>query len=599
MADPQPNIRPHPNPPPEFLKFPLLRATLFLAGVDMKKVVGEFRRDRHYRYLRGVFDALSVKQYPDTSSTKRIIVSSIAEVLAAIGIISLVPIFLRMYYTRSGASPDTGLGLGPAVELPILAAFFTLFALIAAVMTWFSMGEIVRTERLGNFLTFASPPPEICMICHESESVTNLVNLQCYSDAEEADNPGRKPHYFHESCLETWWRNAPPDRVMRCPTCAQVALAYRAVDGEYRYPAPEPSALVWATYSFFSCVQYFFGSRSPMAARGLPSWQDNLGEHYLEVLLRGVGSLCLILVSRLFYAKALYAYYLLLPRWLNEYPATRLCKYLKTAFGFFGMIRSSVIDGLVRQIRSEVGPYINESLIGYIKYVLEWLKVYFLNPDLGPSGDWILHILIVVLSFVFIHGFASRASNFIYDLTLPMRFVPDGRAGRQPFYVERFLQRILALWHGLTRLGFRGGDTNPFIIRFWLILNLFFTVVIGSLGVDGTSLVAYIGNAFEFLRLSPHLAWFFLAVITPSVLCVICFVLYVFYLTVGLVIWKDLCWQLAELSLTHAAAKLCLSFWPAAMTFDLLQDHGAVILTGLFWLPMVINKIRRAWFPLP
>ncbi|KAI1734159.1 hypothetical protein F4680DRAFT_363389 [Xylaria scruposa] len=576
MADPQPDRGSPPDLPPSFFEFPLLRTTLFLAGLDMKQTVGEFRRN-NYRYLRGVFNVLSVNQYPDTSSTKRIITSSVVEVVSAISIVSLVAVFVRMYYTRSGASLDTGLGLGPAIEVPILAAFFTLFALIVAALTWLSMGEVVRTSRLGSFIPLTSPEPEICMVCLEKEPITNLVNLQCHSDEVEAANPQRKFHYFHEGCIESWWI-ANEKLAGRCPVCSQTALAYRTVDGEYRYPAPSPSSFVWATYSFFACVQFFFGSRSPIATRQLPRWQNSLSEHFTLVLLRGVGSLCLILFSRLFYAKALYAYYLLLPRWFNEYPAPRLYEYLKTTFAF------DLVSGLVHRIRSLAGPHMNQSQIGYIKYVLEWVKSCFLSPDIGPAEDWSSRILIVVLSFVFIHGFARRMGDFIYALTLP-RFVGHEVSGRQSASMSLFLQRIRALWFGLSLLR-----------KLWLILKAFFTSVIGSSLISSTPLIAYIKN--EFLRLSPNWAWVLLAVTTPSAY-VLCFVLYLGCLTVWLTIWEELYWQVVALALTRAAAKLCVSFWPAAIAFDSLQGHGALILTGFFWLPMVTNKIRRAWFPLP
>ncbi|TRX91954.1 hypothetical protein FHL15_007051 [Xylaria flabelliformis] len=543
MDDPRPDVSgPPPDLPPSFLDFPLLRTTLFLAGVDMERTVGEMYRKGNYRYLRGVFNILSVNQYPDTSSTQSIIAASPAEIASAVSIISLVAVLVRMYYTRPGASSDTSLGLGPAVEIPILAAFFTLFALIAAALTWFSMGEVIRTSRLGTFIPFVSPEPEICMVCLESEPLTNLVSLQCYSDEEEAASPQRKPHYFHEACIESWWLTR--DNAPRCPVCSQQARGYRTVDGNYRYPAPDPSSLVWATYSFFASVQFFFGSRSPIATRQLPWWQNSLGEHFAVVLLRGVGSLCLIIVSRLFYVKALYACYLFLVNSLNEYPSTRLYEYyLEITFSFFDMV-----SDLEHQICSLAGLFMPQRQIEYFSYFLEWPKIWFSSLfDLGPAGGWILHVLIVVLSFGFVHGFASRVNDLIYALT-PPEIAGHERPDKPRVSVD-FLQMIGAPWFEFT----------------------------------------------ESLGWSPDEGSMLLAVTIPPVLWGFCFGLYLFYSTVLLTIWEDFFWQLVAFVLTHTAAKSFLSFWPDEMALG----YGATILTGFILLPMVANTISRAWFHLP
>ncbi|KAI1749573.1 hypothetical protein F4782DRAFT_549713 [Xylaria castorea] len=635
MADPRPGVDSPPGSPPDlpppFLKFPLLRASLFLAGVNMKQTVSEFREEGNYRYLRGIFNLVSVNQYPDTSSTWRIIAYSAWEIVSAVSIVSLVTIFVRMYYTRPGTSSDTGPGLGPAVEIPILAAFFTIFALITAAFTAFSMGEIIRTSRLTSFIPFTSPEPEICMVCLESDPITNLVSLQCYSDEEEAANPQRQLHYFHEGCIESWW-------VMneqaggRCPVCAQRALAYRTVDGEYRYPGPEPSPLAWAMYSFFACIQLFLGSRNPMAMRQLPYRQDNLGEHFATVLFRGIGSLCVLLLTRLFYAKVLYTCYLFLPKWLNEYPAIRLHGYLNITFSFFDMgaikrFSHMVLSGpnvtryrlpasggiyetlifnidsrLTRQIRglTRFYRYLTPRQIEYTEHILKWLKIYF-SPDLGPAGAWLLRIAIVVLPFIFIHGFASRVSDLIYALT------PPGLVGNEPqerprVSVDCFVRRMSTLWFGLVRLCFHGVDIVPLRRRIFLLSPVFNGLLIGVIGstrFSGTPLTAYIENALEAMGWSPGWAYVLLIVVTPPALLVLCTILYVLYLTVWLTIWEDFFWQLVALVLTHAAAKLCVPFLPGGIAFDSLQGCGALILTICFWLPLVWQKFSRVWFTLP
>ncbi|KAI0855065.1 hypothetical protein F4860DRAFT_497449 [Xylaria cubensis] len=546
MDDPQPNVNPPPSPPPDFppsfLDFPLLRTTLFLAGVDMERTVGEMYRQGNYRYLRRIFNILSVNQYPDTSSTEAIIAASPAEIASAFSIVSLVAVLVRMYYTRPGASSNTGLGLGPAVEIPILAAFFTLFALIVATLTWFSMGEVVRSWRLSNFIPFVSPEPEICMVCLESEPLTNLVSLQCYSDAEEAANPQRKPHYFHEACIEAWWLTR--DNAARCPVCSQEAIGYRTVDGNYRYPAPEPSSLVWATYSFFACVQFFFGSRGPIATRQLPRWQDSLGEHFAVLLLRGVASLCLILVSRLFYAKTMYACYLFLLNGLNEYPSTRLYElYLELTVSFFDMVSE-----LEHEIYSVADFFMSQRQIEYISYPLEWLKIFFLSLfDLGPAGGWILRFFIIILSFGFVHGFASRVNDLIYALT-PPEIAGHERPDRQRISMD-FLWMISAPWFEYT----------------------------------------------ESRGLSPDEGYMLTVVTIPLVLWGFCFVLYLFWSTVLLTIWEDFFWHLVTFLLAHTATKSLFSFWPN----EAILDYGALIVTVLFLLPLVINAISRAWFHSP
>ncbi|KAI0448812.1 hypothetical protein F5B21DRAFT_521107 [Xylaria acuta] len=640
MADPRPDVGPPPavdpfevDPPPElppsFVKFPILRTTLFLAGIDINKMVQEFRESGRYGYLKGIFNLLSVNQYPDTSSTMRIIASSTWEFVSAISIVSLVPRFVYMYYTRPGTSSDTGPGLRTAVEITVLAAFFTLFALIAAAFTAFSMDEIVRTRRLSNFIPFRSPEPGQCGICLEPGPVTDFVSLQCYSDEDEAAHPQRKLHYFHETCIEFWWftnRNG----AGRCPVCRQTALAYRTVDAEYRYPAPEPSALVWALYSFFACVHLFFGGTSPIATRQFPQTQDSLGEHFGLVLFRAVGGLCLILLSRLFYIKALYTFYLALPKWFNEYPSTRLHKYLKIPFHFFDIKRFvnmvfsgphvtkyrgwpatggipetlmfNLVSALVRQIHRLAGlyRYLTPRQIEYIEYILQWLKLYF-SPDLGPAEYWLLRIAIVVLPLIFIHGFAVRVSDLIYAIK-PPSLVNNERLRIQQDSLARFCQRMNTLWFGFARLAFQGGGVIPpprHILLLSPILNGVLIGIIGSSRVGGIPLIAYIKNALEAMGYSPDWASVLLAVAIPPFLWAFCAIFYILYLTVWLTIWEDFFWQMVALTLTHSAAKVCISFLPWRIPSGALQGYDALILTVFFLFPMLSKKVSRAWFAFP
>ncbi|KAI0437986.1 hypothetical protein F4803DRAFT_536712 [Xylaria telfairii] len=435
MADVEPaGARPvdgrPPELPPPFSKFPILRTALFFAGLDMGKRVQELReRGEDYIYIRGLFNQLAIFQYPDTSSTWRIITSSAVELISAFSIVSFVTVLVRMHYTQPGTSPHTGPGPSPAVEMPFLAAFFTFWALIVVAFTSFAIGEIKRTRRLGRYIPFRSDEPELCQICLQSESVTNLINLQCYTDEEEAANPQRPLHWFHESCMEAWFRILQPqDRV--CPACTQRPLAYRTVDGEYRYPAPDASPLLWAMYSFFtSCSLFFWDSTDPIARRGLPGWQNSLGKHFMLILWKGVLALGAKLLARILFARGLYTVYHILPEAVKEYPVTYLQEYIQTELPFLIIVYNFLASTLPTQsyklaeLAFHLSKVIESRIVesfGKLPQIIGLLKL-CASPDFGPANDWFLAVSLIVLPFIFLHGFAARISDFVFIVVSHMR----------------------------------------------------------------------------------------------------------------------------------------------------------------------------------
>ncbi|KAH8157553.1 hypothetical protein CIB48_g10693 [Xylaria polymorpha] len=381
-------------------------------------------RDRgpDYIYIRDLFNHRAVYQYPDTSSTWHIITSSAVELVSAFSIVSLVTVLVRMYYTRPGTSSDAGSGLG-AVYIPFLAGYFTFWALIVAAFTAFAIEEMKRSRRLSRFIPFSSDEPQMCYVCLQSDSATNLVNLQCYSDEEEAANPQRLVHWYHETCLEKWWLPLSVEN-RTCPACQQRPLAYRAIDAEYRYPAPQPSVLLWAMYSFFtSCSMFFWDNTKPIAMRGLPGWQNSLGEHFMLILCKGVLALGGKLLARILFVRALYKGYLALPDGLKEYPLTYLQEYIQTELPIlivaYNFLPSTIItlSYKLAEHGSSLGSHLSEVIEFHIvEYFVPFLRLleFYLSPDFGPANDWFLCVSIIVLPLIFLHGFATRISEFVF-----------------------------------------------------------------------------------------------------------------------------------------------------------------------------------------
>ncbi|KAI3320515.1 hypothetical protein HD806DRAFT_547349 [Xylariaceae sp. AK1471] len=438
-----------PIPVPSFSTYPIFRASLFLIGFDLKKSLRNMETHPVSGEFQNWFTGQATKQFPDTSSIRKIISSSAVELISALGIVALV--------VRLVLSDRAGLGMN--IEAPILAGFFAIFALITAAITYLACDDLSAAQPLDKFTNERSwMPDETCLLCREADSVANLINLQCSDDEDEAAHPDRALHWYHSECIRRWWdtqdrldvandgdneaqlralRWGLVTRPRKCPMCVREVLGYRRPYGGNVHTFPDeeddgissrsgvaPSALAWAVYSFFSCVALCFGVTDHHWSRGLPYYRGSVpvGIHWSAVLTRGVMPYAMLILSRLFLLRILY-----------------LCS------------------------------------LWYVQ-----MQTHIASPDSihyqAPLPSFPESIAIVASFIVCVHGVARRLAEILY-LPVPHRVhytgLPKGAFGTA---YKVWGNRILKFWKALYRFLIRYADVETLAV-YMMLYSFSFTTI--------------------------------------------------------------------------------------------------------------------------
>ncbi|KAI8952627.1 hypothetical protein F4801DRAFT_215404 [Xylaria longipes] len=160
---------------------------------------------------------------------------------------------------------------------------------------------------------------------------------------------------------------------------------------------------------------------------------------------------------------------------------------------------SNLVSPLLRHTLrvAEFCGFLSPRLIEYIKYIPEWLKIFF-SPSLSAAEYWLARVAIVVLPLVFIHGVVRRVSDLIHCLVpLPIWLA---RARPQPIRsgrvsVDRFVSRMNGLWFGFAYSWFEGNGIVPRPRRLFLlspIINGYMIAVFCNCHFGGKPLTVYI-----------------------------------------------------------------------------------------------------------
>ncbi|KAI1148849.1 hypothetical protein F4825DRAFT_432633 [Nemania diffusa] len=580
---------------PTFASFPILRTVLFLAGFDLETALDPYRRGvAIVNTTRARFHDICIGISPDTSSTRGIISSSFMELVIGSCIVGVVAYLVSIFHAHpQGESYQPGLGLGLEIEAPILAAFFTLFALITAMYTSLAISE-TPDSNLMKFLNETFPPLERCAICQEEGENEPIINLQCFSDAEEAANPQRALHWFHENCIAAWWLEN-GHRAGICPLCSKESVAFRSPAGPRH---SSPSAIAWATHCFFRCILLFFGHFDSHISGARPRRPFVHATPYAFALTRGVLVLCLLLLSRLVFARILYVCYLAFPRLLQIYVYGGVREYL---------CRLWLLD-LYPVSRWPIRDYLCPELPGSLP----------IDPPSRGEG-WRLGITAAVISFIIIHGCALRIADAFYSRFSPRRFhsLIGKRTRDSSILLFNFAARIIQCWRNFRGniLLFAGVDSYLFLQLSLLALTHAF---LASKEIAFTEterwpdwiifLVIVIEATWRFLIATAFYVFAY-AYFVPFVLLV----LSVFLLPLLLTIWDEIFWPVLGIISAYSFAKgfvPALGSWftsdiqlpipyfaPATVTVPRLElgegvEWALVIICSL---PAILRMLRFAW----